>query len=98
MDNNQNVPTQENNSTAIAALVLGIVSVVFAFIFTWIGLIAGIVAIILAVKGMKNPVKKGMATAGLVLGIIGTALSGIFIACALCIIGTASSAINSLYY
>ncbi len=84
------------NGLAIASLVLGIVSVVFSFIYVWIGLIAGVVGIVLAVKGRPSE-KKSFATAGLVLSIIGTALSGIFIACALCVIGTASSVVNNLY-
>ena len=98
MNNNQNTvqPQQGSNPMAIAGLVLGIVSVVFAFIYTWIGLIAGVIAIVLSVKGRKIEVKKGMATAGLVLGIIGTSISGIFIACALCVVGTISSAISSM--
>lgn len=82
---------------AIAGLVLGIVSVVFSFILTWIGLIAGIVGIILSVKGRHSESKKGLATAGLVLSIIGTSLSGIFVVCALCIVGTASGIASSMY-
>ena len=91
---------EEKNNYAIASLVLGIVSVVFSFILVWIGLVTCVVAIVLAVKGRKIEAKKGMATAGLVLGIVGTALSGLFAICALCVIGTASEIINnsSLYY
>ena len=81
---------------AIASLVLGIVSVVFAFVNVWIGLITGIVGIVLSVKGRNSQEKKGLATAGLVLSIIGTVLSGIFVACALCIVGTAVNVINNL--
>ena len=88
----------ENNKNplAIAGLVLGIVSVVFAFLYVWIGLITGIVGIVLSAKGRKTPAKKGMATAGLVLSIIGTALSGVLVACALCVIGTVGTAIANL--
>lgn len=82
---------QKENGLAVAGLVLGIISIVFAFLFVWIGLIAGIVGIILSVKGRKNPTKKGLATAGMVLSIIGTSLSGVFVACALCVIGTIGS-------
>ena len=46
---------QKENGLAVAGLVLGIISIVFAFLFVWIGLIAGIVGIILSVKGRKNP-------------------------------------------
>ena len=69
------------------AMVLGIVSVVFAWLgwLTLLGLVCGIVAIVLAVKGKKASVEAGeptgMATAGLVLGIIGVVLSGIMVIC-----------------
>lgn len=75
---------------AVAALVLGIVAIVFSFIgLSWLGLILGIVGIILAIVAKKqNPT--GMATAGLVLSIIGVVLCAlIFIACAACVGGTA---------
>lgn len=99
MDNNQNnqpVQQEGSNGLAVAALVLGIMSIVFAFLFVWIGLITGIVGIILAVQSRKNPAKKGMGTAGLVCSIIGLALSGLMIACALCVLGTIGSAIADL--
>ena len=44
---------EQKNSYAIAALVLGIVSIVFSFIYVWVGLISGVFGIILAVKGRK---------------------------------------------
>ena len=86
----------QKNPLAIAGLVLGIASVVFAFLYVWVGLVAGIVGIVLSVKGRKVPAKKGMATAGLVLSIIGTSLSGVLVACALCVIGTVGTAIANL--
>jgi len=82
----------------VASLVLGIVSVVFAFIpipfvAQTIGLILGVVAIILSASGRKKePEKKGVATAGLVLGIIGAALSLIFLIAAI----IAAAAVASL--
>lgn len=91
---------KKSNGFAIAALVLGIVSIVFSFIgLSWLGLIIGIVGIVLAVVAKKkNPT--GMATAGLVLSIIGTIFCAlIFIACAACIgaVGTAGGLASSLY-
>lgn len=86
---------KKSNGLAIASLVLGIVSIVFSFIGLSIplGLIVGIVGIILGVMARKkNPC--GMATAGLVLSIIGTILCALmFIACAACVgaIGSAAS-------
>ena len=78
-------------------ILVGIVSVIFSFIYVWIGLIAGIVGIVLSVKGRHSESKKGLATAGLVLSIVGTSLSGIFVVCALCIVGTASGIVSSMY-
>ena len=58
----------ENSNRAVASLILGLVSIV-----TWLVPIAGyittILAIVFATKG-RHSEKKGMATAGLVLGII----------------------------
>lgn len=86
---------KKSNGLAIASIVLGIVAIVFSFIGLSIpfGLIIGIVGIILGVMAKKkNPC--GMATAGLVLSIIGTVLCAIvFIACMACVgaIGSAAS-------
>ena len=86
---------KKSNGLAVASLVLGIVAIVFSFIGLSIpfGLIIGIVGIVLGVMAKKkNP--SGMATAGLVLSIIGTILCAIvFIACTACIgaIGSAAS-------
>lgn len=87
---------EQKNNNAVASLVLGIVSVVLAFVYTWVGLITGIIGIVLAVKGRKIQVKRGMATAGLVLSIIGTSLSGVFVACALCVVGGIASIAGAL--
>ncbi len=84
---------KKSNGLAIASLVLGIVSIVFSFIaLYWIGIIVGIVGIVLGVMAKKkNP--SGMATAGLVLSIIGTALCAlVFIACAACFSAIGSAA------
>ena len=91
---------KKSNGFAIASLVLGIVSIVFNFFALQIfGLILGIVGIVLGVMAKKkNP--SGMATAGLVLSIIGTVLCALlFIACAACVgaVGTAGGLASSLY-
>ena len=71
----------------VAGLVLGIVSVVIGLFIPgigWLGLVTGIVGIILSALAIKAQ-KASINTAGLVLSIIGTAMSLIFwIACALC--------------
>lgn len=91
---------KKSNGYAIAALVLGIVSIVFSFFLQWLGLIIGIVGIVLAVVAKKkNP--SGMATAGLVLSIIGTVFCALFfIACVACIgtLGTTAGGLASSIY
>ncbi|MBS1119097.1 MAG: hypothetical protein H6Q90_1325 [Deltaproteobacteria bacterium] len=63
---------------AIAALVLGIVGLLFSFI-PCLGMYAiplTLLAVVLGALGMKKPQGKGMAIAGLVCGIVGTAIAG----------------------
>ena len=58
----------ENNNRAVASLILGLVSIV-TWLFPIAGYITTILAIVFATKG-RHSEKKGMATAGLVLGVI----------------------------
>jgi len=81
---------------AVAALVLGIVALVFAFVpgLNFIGGIAGIVAIILGALARKQLKAQnqatGTATAGLVMGIIGTVLGVLlYILCVVAVAGVA---------
>ena len=71
---------------AVASLVLGIVSTVWGAIIPptkIVGAIIGIVGIVLGAVAKKNDPSNGMATAGLVLSVIGTVLCLIItIACA----------------
>jgi uncharacterized paraquat-inducible protein A len=74
------IPPQRTNGKAIAALVLGILAIVLPYI----GFIIGIIAIIfasLALKEIKTRSEqgRGLAVAGLVCGIVGTALYAIII-------------------
>jgi hypothetical protein len=69
---------------AVASLVLGICSIVLCWT-PLLGLAGGIIAIVLASRvfkqlnaGMTISGSKGMTTAGLVLGIIGTVLSVLY--------------------
>lgn len=75
----------------VAALVLGIVAVVLSLFGLGIfAVIIGLIGIILGAIACKKE-KKGVNTAGLVLSIIGTALSIVFwLACAACIAGAGS--------
>lgn len=73
---NQNVAPQ-GNGLAVTALVLGIIGLVIGWvpIIGWlIGPILALLAIIFGAVGARKPVKKGMAIAGLVMGIIIVAL------------------------
>lgn len=79
----------------VAALVLGIISVVIAAIFPyvgWIGIILGVIGIVLGALAKKQG-QKGVATAGLVLAIIGTSLAVVlYLACVACVAGAESMA------
>lgn len=84
-----------NKSWAIASLVLGILSIVFAFVYIYVGLIAGVVGIVLGVKARKET-PSGLATAGFVCSIVGTALSAVLLVCALCVVGAGLAALASM--
>lgn len=87
---------EQNNGKAIASLVLGIIScaAVFFGYGVFVGLACGIVAIIIGVKARKE-CPSGMATAGFVLGIIGTVVcSLVFLSCA-CVFGSIFHSIGS---
>lgn len=78
---------QNSKNLAIASLVCGIASIVLPWIKYgyFIAIAAGIVAIILAVKVRKaNDENKNLATGGLVTGIVGVALAGVLMVCAIC--------------
>lgn len=90
---------QKQNGKAIASLVLGIVSLVFIFTgnFALLGVAAGIVGLVLGISARKeNP--SGMATAGIVMSVIGLALCVLsFLACVACV-GLFASAVNTFGY
>lgn len=75
---------------AVAALVLGILSLVFSCVtpvfLSWLAVILAIIGIVLASVARKNPENRGLATGGLVCSIIGLIL-GIIVwaACAACV-------------
>ena len=83
-----NTVNSEKKTLSIAALILGLVGIIFDFIYLWIGLIAGIIGIIIGVKARKEENAKGMATAGFICSIVAVAIGGFLLACALCAIGT----------
>lgn len=83
----------EEKQMGVASLVLGIISLVAAFIpgLNWLGAIFALIGVVLGALGRKNPEKKGIATGGLVCSIIGLVLGLIlWIACASCVGGLSS--------
>ena len=86
---------------AIVALVCGILGMVGGWIpvVQYITGILSIVAIVfgaMALKDQPQGSEKGMAVAGLVLGIIATAITVLAILCAICAIGAIAAAGASL--
>lgn len=81
---------------SIAALVCGILGIVGSFIpvVQYFTLVLAILGIVLGVKGRKaeGNDKRGMATAGMVLGIVGVAATGLVVLCAICAVGTLAAA------
>lgn len=80
---------------AIAALVCGILGLVGSFIpvvqyFTFLLSLAAVITGALGRKGES----KGMATAGLVLGILGIATGVIGVLCTVCVAGAFASALS----
>ena len=90
---------------AIAGLVLSIAGLVFSFLGTWFSVLAlpmSIVGLVLAVMGGKKlkavGAPAGIATAGLVLGIIAVVFSAIFFftcgICTLCVAAKINDGLN----
>ena len=83
---------------AVASLVCGILGIVGSFIpvVSYFTFILAILGIGLGVKARKKLASTGestgLATAGLVLGIIGTCFGGLGILCVLCFVGAGVSA------
>lgn len=87
---------------AIASLVLGIVGIIFSIFTGWIGIILGLVGIILGAVFMSQAKKTGqptgMAVAGLVLSIIAVIIGVLVMACAVCVVAGAESALEAAAY
>jgi len=61
---------------ATAALVLGIVAIVFSYV-ALVGLVSGIVGLVMTSTAKKEGFVGGMATAGLICSIVGTILAAL---------------------
>lgn len=84
-------PVDNGKGQSIAALVLGILGIVGGWIpvVGYFTTVCAILGIILGAKGRKKSVAaegkaSGLATAGLVLGIIGTAFAALGLVCGIC--------------
>ena len=86
-------PTKERKGFCIAAMVLGIIALVF-FCVWYISIPCAILAIVFGVLGIKT-IHKGMAIAGLVTGIIGLVIWAILIVLIFCF-GFAMGVFDSL--
>ena len=78
----------------VVSLVFGIIAVIVCWIpgINWIGLVLSILGIVLGAVGKSSASKQGkptgVATAGLVLSIIATAIAGgAWLACTICAAG-----------
>lgn len=82
----------ESKGLSIASMVLGIVSVVMLCLY-YISIPCAILAIIFAIVGRKKG-GKGMATAGLVLGIIALAIDIVIVVAFVGLIGEAMTSMT----
>ena len=71
--NTQGSKKEDRKGLAIAAMVLGIVSIVFCCVY-WVSIICAILAIIFGIVAIKSS-GKGMAISGIVTGSIGIFIS-----------------------
>lgn len=99
MNNGTNYqPQNQSNTMAIVALICGILGIVGGFIpvVCYLTLVLAILGIVFGAKGMKKAKEtgdgKGLAVAGLVLGIVGTSFSAIGIICVICAAGFVAAA------
>lgn len=95
---------ENKNNNGMIAMIIGIVGIVLSCLSSTplgivapiIGLAAGIVAIAMGVKARKLGGNTGMATAGLVTGIIAVVFSGIIVVCVACAICTVGVGVATL--
>ena len=96
--NNYQAPIDDGKGMSIAALVLGILGIIGGWIpiVAYFTFVCAVLGMIFGVKGRAKSTAaygkaSGLATAGLVLGIIGTCLGALGLICSVC----ASAAICS---
>ena len=90
----------QSSGSGVGAMVCGIIGLIFCWIpfVNIIGLILGIIAIVLGSSGRKTlpPSKRGMATAGFVLGIISLIFSVVWLLVVIILIATFGAVVGSL--
>lgn len=95
-DSNDNADSEEHSATdgddeiytkSIVGLVLGVVAVIFDFIYPFVGVTCGIVGIVFSVKAGKTENSKGMAKAGLILSIVAVSIFGVMAICSIALVG-----------
>lgn len=93
-----NNEVNNGQSLSIAALVLGILGIIGGFIpiVCYFTTVCAILGIVLGAKGRQmsaaaNGTASGLATAGLVLGIIGTAFAVLGLICTVCSVAVLTS-------
>ncbi|RGE24281.1 DUF4190 domain-containing protein [Leucobacter sp. wl10] len=84
----------QSKGLAIAALVLGIVSLVFCWIPA-IGIIAGVVGLILGIIALRKRQSKGMSLTGIITGALGIVASIIILIVSIMIIGAAMNQLQN---
>ena len=92
-------PPKTGNGLGVAALVLGIIAIVIAFIpFIGIGsFLLGALAVILGIVGLrKKGLPKGTSIAGLILGALSLIIAGIMTAITLSVVAAVDESLQSM--
>ncbi len=99
----QNQPVNDGHGFSVAALVLGILGIVGGYIpvVCYFTTVCAVLGLIFGIKGRKMSVAatgkaSGLATAGMVLGIIGTAFAALGLICTLACTASVCAA-SSIY-
>lgn len=95
------MPSQPSKGMSIAALVLGILSIILFWVpyANYVILVLSILGVVFGAKGMKDNATgsgHGLAIAGLVLSIIGLCFCVVGVICSICSCAALCSAANSL--
>ena len=102
-ENNNQTPVSSGKGFSVAALVLGILGIVGGWfpVVNYFTTVCAVLGLIFGVSGRKKSLAatgrpSGLATAGLVLGIIGTAFAAIGLICTLACAGAIAGVAGSM--